>query len=106
MLERSVMGWPLVPFTIGGPAKGMWGDSEQGVDWEPPVYVPILVLGLGLCQKVRTLFLNSTPTPRSQGTGFPRSCVSDRWGKVRGHVLGDPSHPVFSPVPSYIYGWY
>lgn len=32
MLERSVTGWPLVPFSIGGPQKGIAEDSEQRVD--------------------------------------------------------------------------
>lgn len=101
MLERSVMGPPLVPFSIAGPQKGIAGDSEQGVDRKPPVCVSILVPGPRLWQEVRTPFLKSTRAPKSWGTG---ATPSGRWGEFRGHGSDDPSSPRLLPS-ALLYLW-
>lgn len=90
MPERSVTGRPLVPFSIGGPQKGIMGDSEQGVDRKPLSLCSILVSGPRLWQEVRTPFLKSTLTPKSQGAS---SALSGRWGEFRGHGSDDLSSP-------------
>lgn len=59
-----------------------------------------------LGQEVRTLFLKSTQMPRSQGTGFPRELLRVAGGERSKVVVDDPSSPVLSPVPCYVYGWY
>lgn len=90
MPERSVTGRPLVPFSIGGPQKSIMGDSEQGVDRKPLSLCSILVSGPRLWQEVRTPFLKSTLTPKSQGAS---SALSGRWGEFRGHGSDDLSSP-------------
>lgn len=69
--------------------------------------VSILVSGLKLYLGVGTPFLENTPTPQSQATGFPQELCRAAGGG-RSEVTGGMTlpHPIFSPVPCYIHGWY
>lgn len=74
------MGQSLVPLGVGGLQWDIQEDGEQGVYWETVCVSPSLLWD----SADGTPLFKSTPTPKSQGTGFPQELCGVAGGREAG----------------------